>query len=308
MSLVAVCCRSASCVSWKSRAFSIAIAAWSAKRLAEAHAPRSEKAFGGRAHDENGAESAVLPQHRRIEERRASVAARPVRAAVGDRPGSATRFGMWCMRRSRTTRPVTLSPSGRDVSQGFLGAWAAPGRQPAPSGRRRSCRCRFPRRRTASCSSSRILSNTGAVSATDALITPSTSAVAVCCSSASLRVVEQPHVLDRDHGLVARRSRQHDLLVGEGALARCRIDGSCEPTPSALRRSGIGARRPRRSIVTVVTLDAPAFRWPTTSPRCPERLRATLALTWQLWSVSRGIAPNCVLTGIRAVRPAPRDR
>ena len=54
--------------------------------------------------------------------------------------------------------------------------------------------------------------------------TRSTSAVAVCCSSASLRsrvallqLGEQPRVLDGDHGLVRERLQQRDLLLGERA-------------------------------------------------------------------------------------------
>ena len=53
-------------------------------------------------------------------------------------------------------------------------------------------------------------------------MTLSTSAVAVCCCSDSLRssrarlhLVEQPHVLDRDHRLVGEGREQLDLLVGE---------------------------------------------------------------------------------------------
>ena len=53
-------------------------------------------------------------------------------------------------------------------------------------------------------------------------MTCSTSEVAVCCSSASreflrarLYIVEQPHVFDRDHGLVSESLHQLDLLVGE---------------------------------------------------------------------------------------------
>ena len=53
-------------------------------------------------------------------------------------------------------------------------------------------------------------------------MTLSTSAVAVCCCSDSVRssvrclqLVEQPRVLDRDHGLVGEGRDQLDLLVGE---------------------------------------------------------------------------------------------
>ena len=51
-------------------------------------------------------------------------------------------------------------------------------------------------------------------------MTLSTSAVAVCRSSASLRLVEQPHVLDGDHGLVGEGLRQRDFLVRELAGRR----------------------------------------------------------------------------------------
>ena len=43
------------------------------------------------------------------------------------------------------------------------------------------------------------------------------SAVAVCRSSASLRLVEQAHVLDRDHRLVGEGLQQRDLLVARRA-------------------------------------------------------------------------------------------
>ena len=53
-------------------------------------------------------------------------------------------------------------------------------------------------------------------------MTLSTSVVAVCCSSDSLQLararlhlVEQAHVLDRDHRLVGEGGHQLDLLVGE---------------------------------------------------------------------------------------------
>ena len=54
-------------------------------------------------------------------------------------------------------------------------------------------------------------------------MTLKTSEVAVCCSSdsASSRVraclrLEQPRVLDGDHGLVGEGFDQFDLLIGEG--------------------------------------------------------------------------------------------
>ena len=47
----------------------------------------------------------------------------------------------------------------------------------------------------------------------------STSALAVCCSSASLRLVEQPRVLDRDHRLVGKGLQQRDVLVVKACAA-----------------------------------------------------------------------------------------
>ena len=54
------------------------------------------------------------------------------------------------------------------------------------------------------------------------LMTLSTSAVAVCCCSDSLRssralpdLIEQADVLDRDHGLVGKGLEKLDLVVGE---------------------------------------------------------------------------------------------
>ena len=49
----------------------------------------------------------------------------------------------------------------------------------------------------------------------EALITCNTSAVAVCCSSASRCSVEQPRVLHRDHRLGSEVLQQGDLLAGE---------------------------------------------------------------------------------------------
>ena len=51
-------------------------------------------------------------------------------------------------------------------------------------------------------------------------MTPRISLVAVCCSSAVISVLEfleQPHVLDRDHGLIGKGFEELDLRRGEGA-------------------------------------------------------------------------------------------
>ena len=48
-------------------------------------------------------------------------------------------------------------------------------------------------------------------------MTPRISLVAVCCSNDSLKFLEQPHVLDGDHGLVGEGFEQLDLRRSEGA-------------------------------------------------------------------------------------------
>ena len=75
-----------------------------------------------------------------------------------------------------------------------------------------------PRRRFTSVSSTVCKSNA------ERLITLSTSAVAVCCCSDSLRssvrlhFLEQPYILDRDHGLVGEGLDKCELPVRNGCL------------------------------------------------------------------------------------------
>ena len=73
-----------------------------------------------------------------------------------------------------------------------------------------------------------MVSKTGWTSVGELQMTRRISPVAVCCSSVSrqvavarLQLLEQPHVLDGDDGLVGEGLEQLDLLVGEGSgLAR----------------------------------------------------------------------------------------
>ena len=81
-------------------------------------------------------------------------------------------------------------------------------------------------------------SNTGCTSVGDWLITFRMSAVAVRCSSASLGFVEQPHVLDRDDGLVGEGHDEGDLLVVERDGISARGDNM---TPMTLPSRTIGA-------------------------------------------------------------------
>ena len=62
---------------------------------------------------------------------------------------------------------------------------------------------------------SSIASNTGARLPGEALITCNTSAVAVCCSSASRCLGDQPRVLDRDDRLIGECADRVDLPSGE---------------------------------------------------------------------------------------------
>ena len=86
---------------------------------------------------------------------------------------------------------------------------------------------RLARPRRAATAFSASVSNTGWRSKVDRPITLSSSLVAVCCSSATpqlavarLQLREQPHVLDRDHGLVGEGLEQLDLPLGEGTNLR----------------------------------------------------------------------------------------
>ena len=61
-------------------------------------------------------------------------------------------------------------------------------------------------------------------------MTCSTSEVAVWLLQRLLGLVEQPHVLDRDHRLVGEGLQQRDLLVGERAgVGRGRRDAADRP-------------------------------------------------------------------------------
>ena len=104
-------------------------------------------------------------------------------------------------------------------------------------------------RRRAAPRMSTSVSSTASRSNAERLMTFSTSAVAVCCCSASVEVararlhlVEQAHVLDRDHGLVGEGLHELDLALGERRrLAR----GDDEYADDLVRRAS-AARQSRR--------------------------------------------------------------
>ena len=60
------------------------------------------------------------------------------------------------------------------------------------------------------------ISNTGWMLVGELAITPKISLVAVCCSNASCQFLEQPDVLNGDHGLVGESFEELDLRRGKG--------------------------------------------------------------------------------------------
>ena len=199
---------------------------------------------------------------------------------------------MWIVRRSRITCAVMVSSSG-------LGKVRATASSAEP---RHAVACTRPSslaRNKPICSVanrcwplSRILSNTGAVSATELLMTCSTSAVAVCCSSASLVSLNSRSVLDRDHGLVGKGLQQRDLLVAE-------------------------ARRHRRDLPQSRADARPPDSIGANSDRCGSRSidARRLHTVWDrrrrrqhVGELDRPAARECTLPDRRAARPARADR
>ena len=95
------------------------------------------------------------------------------------------------------------------------------------------------------------MSRTACRSNAERLITFSTSAVAVCCCSASLEfggarlhLLEQPHILDGDHRLVGEGFDQLDLTRGEGSDSLTQQDNRArDPAAMEERNTEHGADR-----------------------------------------------------------------
>ena len=140
------------------------------------------------AHDADRADAAVFPQHRRARDRVVADQLEHVRARRRRTRSSRPHRGCAAVRRSRIAcrRHACRRAAWGTCCDDRIERRAAPGGRRAPGRRRRPGRCRAARSANRCWQLSRILSNTGAVSATELLITCSTSAVAVCCSSASL--------------------------------------------------------------------------------------------------------------------------
>ena len=149
------------------------------------------------------------------------------------------------MRASRMPAPRTLSrSSGHGSSNDAFALLAA-----VVGERHRSPACLRQETRPTALPANRrwqlstMASNTGCVSVIDPLMTRRISAVAVWRSSASLRLVEQAHVLDGDHRLVGEGRQQRDLLVA--GTVRAGAATAIEPTPRPSH--SIGAHRIEQS-------------------------------------------------------------
>ena len=68
-------------------------------------------------------------------------------------------------------------------------------------------------------------------------MTPRISLVAVCCSNASFSSLEQPDILDGDHGLVGEGFKQLDLRRGEGAHLGATCDQRSNEFPLLTKRN-----------------------------------------------------------------------
>ncbi len=107
------------------------------------------------------------------------------------------------------------------------------------------------RRRKGAWQFASIVSKYGSRSTADRLITLSTSAVAVCCWSDSMRSrvfactsSNRRDVLDGDHGLIGKGLQQLDVMVGEraGLLARDADHADRVPSRSSGTNSSCGSR------------------------------------------------------------------
>ena len=189
ISLVAVCCSRASvrsaffvCSSWRSRAFSIAITAWSAKVSMRAIWLSVNARTSCR-------KMRITPSSSPA---RSMGIARVVRLGSISRArsvysGSAWTSRMWTVRRSRAARalalwrPGAMGLSSRKVRSSGATFWTATTRSTRPS--KRVITARFASHSRIACSAR--VSNTGCRSKVERPITLSSSLVAVCCSSAT---------------------------------------------------------------------------------------------------------------------------
>ena len=343
-SAVAVCCSSASLVSLNRRAFWIAITAWSAKVCSSALLLVVERRAAPRGRP-GSSRCPALPQHRRDRHRvgLADLHARSRRSAVGHVGVVAARRRTCTSRRSRIACSVTVPASGT----GKIAAHALDrARRRAADARQRAA---APGRRPGRCISwspanrrsqlARILSNTGAVSATELLITCSTSAVAVCCSSASLvslnrrafsiaitawsakvcsraisarRERPDPVAQQRDHAdrlaLAQHRHRQHRAEAAPRLAARAR-----RGTRSSMQRNDVArrgsSRRSRNARPATERAVASAAR----ADRVGRRVGAVVAVIVQQLAVdaqpdAAAFAPGTAARRARRRRRTPAAR
>ena len=111
-SAVAVWRSSASFVSLNSRAFWIAMTAWSAKVLSSASSA-SENGRGGRQHDIDGANAAAFPRHRRVRDREVADSARRPRGCTQAGPRADSTLERCSTEPCRIAMSLIVPASGR---------------------------------------------------------------------------------------------------------------------------------------------------------------------------------------------------
>ena len=154
--------------------------------------------------------AAVLPQHRRIEKRRASEGSTRSRTG-GDKSGSSLRSRMWCVRRSRMIRSVTLSRERGDIAPTSVGPGAAPRRHAHHVVAADRVDADFIRpEQPMACAE--IASNTGAVSDTELAITLEHFGRRRLPFERPLGLLEQPRVLERNRRVEGEGSATARLL------------------------------------------------------------------------------------------------
>ena len=147
-----------------------------------------------------------------LDHRAARRGARPVSFVVVHDPRTWTGVFVSMHRADRAARLGRRWISRSELGEGRRARRAAPR---YGSARRHRCRAMPNAASHSRIAFSSIASNTGARSPGEELMTCNTSAVAVCCSSASRCLGDQPRVLHRDHRLRGEVLQQRDLLVGE---------------------------------------------------------------------------------------------
>ena len=304
ISAVAVCRSSASCVSLNRRTFSIAITAWSAKVCSSAELRRRRTARLRARHARSRRCARRLPQHRHGQARCAS---RPARRRVLDASsgvvGQTSAIVRPCARSRRPApwsmpRPACAGRRARAFRVACGRAGSARRCSISPSNRHDAAR---DARRTAARAARRSLSNTGCDVGRRAADDAQDLGRRGLPLQRLLRLVEQAHVLDRDHRLVgeglaagrpgareASRARRHATPMDADGTLSASIGALIMRPPAAGRRSAV-ARRGRSARRSTLTASRDRMTRPARSARSAAsgRARARRASAGQLRVATR---------------------